>query len=103
MTEAEIQKAIIKRGKASGYLVIRMNAGMGRGHQHLAPAGTPDLFVVGPNSETLWIEVKTPDGVVSPVQEAMHKDLRARGALVFVARGTEYTVAEMIEKELERE
>ena len=76
---------------------------MGRGHQHLAPAGTPDLFVIGPNSETLWIEVKTPDGVVSPVQEAMHKDLRARGALVFVARGTEYTVAEMIEKELERE
>jgi len=89
MTETEIQKQITDVCRKSGYLIMRMNAGKGRGNQHLAPPGTPDLLVIGFKGGVLWIEVKTPAGVVSLDQEQMHAELRARGQTVIVAHGIE--------------
>ena len=89
MTEREIQKQIIDVCRASNYRVFRMNAGMGKRGQHLAPPGTPDLLVIGFNGKVTWVEVKSADGKLNADQETMHGELRFRGQKVVVARGIE--------------
>jgi len=86
VTEADVQRDIVTALKAVGAIVIRMNAGKGRLNQYLAPAGTPDLLVIGKHRK-YWVEVKSPSGKLRPEQEAMHGLLRSRGEEVVVARG----------------
>lgn len=88
MSEADIQRDIIEVLRLRGAIVFRMNAGRGRYNQHLAPPGTPDLLVVEPHRR-YWIEVKTPKGVVSLDQQAMHDALENYGEEVIVARSIE--------------
>ena len=91
--EGDIQRAITKALEARGAKVYRMNASRG-GRQQRAfnPPGTPDLFVVE-RKRHYWIEVKTPGGKVSPIQEAQHADLKRCGMEVFVVRSAD-SVAE---------
>lgn len=53
--------------------------------------GTPDLFLAMPNGSAggLWIEMKTPSGVVSDNQEIMQKQLWEAGYSVEVARSVD--------------
>lgn len=88
MSESDIQRAIIDMLKERGAMVFRMNAGRGRYNQHLSPPGTPDLLVVEPHRR-YWVEVKTPTGVVSLDQQAMHEALENYGEEVIVARSIE--------------
>ncbi len=85
MTESEIQKEIIDYCAVSGAIVFRMNSGSRNYNNKQAPKGTPDLFVVFKN-KPVFIEVKTPTGKISEVQEKMHKRLRDLGQCVIVAR-----------------
>lgn len=94
MIESEIQADIIKYLESSGYTVIRMNAGKGRHNQRLAPAGTPDLLVIG-HGRLFWIEVKTLTGAVSEAQHKMHDYLRKNGQHVFICRST-YDVKKVV-------
>ena len=83
-----MQRDIIAVCEAAGAIVIRMNAGKGRNNQRLAPAGTPDLLVIGKH-HTVWIEVKAEDGKLRQVQSQMIEALRERGHTVAVARGVD--------------
>lgn len=54
-------------------------------------AGIPDLFLAVPMGQDhgLFLEMKTPTGVVSKAQHAAHSSLRAQGYRVDIARGYE--------------
>lgn len=56
--------------------------------------GWPDLTGVY-NGRPLFIEIKTPTGVVSPEQDAMINKLKAMGAIAFVARSVDDVVREI--------
>lgn len=85
MTEAEIQKQIIKYAEAKGCIVIRLNAGKsGRYNTRLCPPGTPDLLIVG-KSYPLWVEIKGPAGKLRDSQIAMHDRLTKLNQTVIVA------------------
>ena len=84
-SEAAIQLKIIHKAKELGYLVIRMNSGRARNNVRLAPAGTPDLLLVGPDGVT-WVEVKDAFGKLRPEQIEMIDKLRKFGQEVIVAR-----------------
>ena len=94
MTESEIQKQIIDYCTAKGALVFRMNAGSRNYNNKQAPKGTPDLFVVK-KPVAVWVEVKTPTGKVSEVQEKMHDRLRELGQRVIIARSVEDVMREL--------
>jgi len=85
LSESEIQKQIIDYCTAKGCLVFRMNSGSRNYNNKQAPKGTPDLLVVK-KPVAVWIEVKTPTGKVSEVQEEMHSELRKRCQRVIIAR-----------------
>jgi len=85
-SEADIQREIKDYLEYANYLVFRMNAGRAKKNVTGAPAGTPDLFSISPKGRHLWIEVKTEDGELSPVQASMHTKLMERGDSVIVAR-----------------
>lgn len=95
VTETDIQQQIVEYLELSGCIVFRMNAGRGRNNQRLAPAGTPDLLVVGRLGKIMWIEVKTDNGKLSLDQEKMHIDLARRYQNVMIARSVDdvYKVA----------
>lgn len=60
-------------------------AANGRNKAMGAKAGAPDFFVMDLEGRIVWFEVKAPgEGVVSALQKAFHKDLRARAHTVFV-------------------
>jgi hypothetical protein len=40
-------------------------------------AGIPDLIILMPNSQTLLVELKLPNGSLSPAQKRVHKALQA--------------------------
>ena len=48
-------------------------------------AGTPDFIVALPDAKTLWIELKSAEGTLSPVQAATLKNLVRLGYSAFIA------------------
>ena len=61
-------------------------------------AGVPDLEVASPGNRTFRIEVKKPDGTLSPEQIAIHKRLKQNGHEVYVMRSLQEAL-EFIERE----
>jgi hypothetical protein len=83
--ETDRQALIVKELAKVGRVAIRIQCGVVKvrgGWMHLAPAGTPDLYVLGWG----WIETKMEDGELSPAQVETHARMRAAGELVKVAR-----------------
>jgi Holliday junction resolvase len=66
MTEQQIQSKIIKRYEADGWYVIKLIK--------TNKNGIPDLLCVKSN-DVLFIEVKTKNGKLSPLQEFRMKEL----------------------------
>lgn len=58
----------------------------GNSYKWVGLAGVPDQIVIV-QGRTWFIEVKTVDGVVSPVQQRRHKELTAIGAKVRIVYG----------------
>lgn len=79
MTEQQIQSKRIKELEAQGYYVIKL--------VKTNKNGIPDLIAIPPNSNVEFIEVKTPIGKVSALQEYRHKELSKHGFTVEVYRG----------------
>lgn len=75
MLESFIQRAISKRLKSLGYIVIRLRS--------TDVAGWPDLIALK-NKVALFIEVKQPDEEPTPLQLKKHAKLRAQGFKVLV-------------------
>lgn len=60
------------------YLVRRVRRIGGECFKIISPGrvGMPDRLVILPGGEVVWVEVKCERGVVSPVQQRMHKRLK---------------------------
>mgnify|MGYP007061956158 FL=1 len=52
------------------------------------PAGIPDLIVIR-GGVTVWLEIKTPTGSLSKIQEHRHMQMRRYGALIATVRSPE--------------
>ena len=70
MNEQQIQKKIINQLEKQGYLVLKLIKCNKNGY--------PDLLAVKEN-DTLFIEVKKPDGVLSELQKVRIKEMKERG------------------------
>ena len=94
VTEKTFQKSVIAKikstAKAQGLSVFiaKMEA--------VGQRGFPDLLIVCAG-KSLYLELKSPKGtgILSPLQERMHRDLREAGAWVEVAANME-TVDQLI-------
>lgn len=85
MSEQAIQSKIIKKLKEKGYFVIKLIK--------TNVNGIPDLIAVKEN-ETIFIEVKRPDGVLSELQKIRIKELRSRNINVKIWQGYEQDFCE---------
>lgn len=75
-SEASIEKAVCAFAKDRGCLIRKMNG--------LGFAGWPDRLFITPSGAVFWIEFKRPGGKVTPLQAALHSQLRARRHAVYV-------------------
>jgi Holliday junction resolvase len=71
MKEQQIQAKKIKELEAQGYYVIKLI--------NTNKNGIPDLIAIPPNADVLFVEVKTPKGKVSKLQEYRLKELKEYG------------------------
>lgn len=79
MKEQQIQAKKIKELEALGYYVIKLTV--------TNKAGIPDIIAIPPNSDVLFVEVKTTTGKVSKLQEFRHKELNEKGIKVEIFKG----------------
>lgn len=95
--ETALQSSIVEALQRSGCYVERRNTGMVETKQgtrvHLAPPGTPDLFVLLPDGRAWFVEVKTLAGAVTAIQREKHAALRAAGGLVDVVHSVDEALA----------
>ena len=85
LTEQAIQKKIITQLEKQGYFVLKLIKCNKNGY--------PDLIAVKEN-ETIFIEVKRPDGVLSELQKVRIKELRSRNINVKIWQGYEQDFCE---------
>lgn len=88
--EGRILNSIMEYLAVRGIFAWRNNSGQ-RGGVKFGHTGSPDIIGTFPKwsrtpGRLLGIEVKAPEGRVSPAQEFFHKELRDSGAFVVVAR-----------------
>lgn len=79
LTENQIQSMIRDRLVWDGWFVIRHQQGLG------SLKGLSDLSAIK-NGKTVYIEVKTPRGVLSQYQEKFKADIESHGGTYIVAR-----------------
>lgn len=79
--ESKIQAKIIKKLEAEGYYVLKL--------MKTNKNGIPDILAIPRDSDVLFVEVKTPTGVVSPLQTHRIKELTNHGAKAIIARSIE--------------
>lgn len=83
--ETERQALIVDALRKAGHFVLRIHSGqvrVKRGFMHLAPKGTPDLYVLGWG----WLETKVDRTKPTAEQLEMHARIRRAGELVRVVR-----------------
>ena len=80
MKEQYLQSKIIKYLSSDGWLPVKTI--------RVSPSGYPDIFAFK-DGVTIAIEVKTPIGVVSPLQALQIARLNQQGIHAFVARSIE--------------
>lgn len=85
LTEQKIQTKIIKKLEAEGYFVLKLIKCNKNGY--------PDLIAIKEN-ETIFIEVKRPDGILSKLQKVRIKELRSRNINVKIWQGYEQDFCE---------
>jgi hypothetical protein len=91
-SERVIQASIVEALARIGRFAFRVHSGkvrVARGWMQLAPAGTPDLYVLGFG----WIEVKTSVGKLSVEQVNMHHWIRQFGERVATVRTVKEALA----------
>lgn len=78
MRESALEAHFVRRITAAGGLCWK-----------LVPvvAGIPDRIVLMPGGVTLYVELKTETGVLSPIQKHRHEQMRALGFHVYTLYG----------------
>lgn len=79
MKEQQIQAKKIKELEDQGYYVIKLKM--------TNKNGIPDLLAIPPNSDVVFVEVKTINGKLSKLQEYRLKELEKHGVKVEVFKG----------------
>ncbi len=79
MTEGQIQSKKIKQLEAEGYYVLKL--------MKTNKNGIPDLIALKPNRPALFIEVKTPVGKLSRLQEYRLTELQRLGFDIEIYNG----------------
>ena len=81
MLEKTIQQKILHYCKTKNILAYKMDS--------TSTVGFPDLTVILPDGEVLFIELKTDTGKLSRMQEYIHQQLTKQKANVYVCRSLE--------------
>jgi hypothetical protein len=76
LLERDLEAYFSKQCKKYGLLTLKLSVQFQR--------GWPDRIVPFENGEVLWVELKRPGGVVSPLQQKVHDALASRGHKVHV-------------------
>jgi len=76
--EKKLDEKIAARILARGGMYLKMDAAYF--------AGLPDRLVILPRGKMFFVELKSPDGVVSELQKRVHAQLRNIGARVYVVK-----------------
>lgn len=79
MTEQQIQNKRIKQLEADGYYVIKLIK--------TNKNGIPDVIAIPPGAGVLFSEIKTPSGVLSPLQRFRLDELKKHGCETEIYRG----------------
>lgn len=80
MTEADIERGIIRRYREAGWVSMHVHPD-GRA----IPKGWPDVLCLGPGGRCVLIEVKKPGEEPTPIQQLQINTLRSLGFTVLVA------------------
>ena len=99
--EKHLQKDIMNAIRAHGLWVVKVEVQgsiqrTGAGTAVLRPsqlAGFPDLLVIGPEGTTAWLEVKTPKGRTSALQDGRLARLSQLGHVAAVVRSVDQALA----------
>lgn len=96
MTEKRIEAQIIRALRTLGFAVTKTSAAV---HAKGVSAGTPDLYVRTHRygGIRVWLEVKTPKGRLSPLQQSWHVTEKEAGGHVFVVRSVGDAIAALRE------
>ena len=79
MTEQQIQSKRIKELEEQGYYVIKL--------VQTNKNGIPDIIAIPPKTDVLFVEVKTPNGKVSKLQDYRLKEIELHGCRTEIYRG----------------
>lgn len=93
MSEAALQRKVIRELNALGWIVWKWESPGRR--------GVPDLIALR-DGIVIFIEVKTPEGRLSPGQTKMIRDMLRAGALVYLVRSTDDAIASARNAEQEK-
>lgn len=80
-----VQASFVEQGAASKDPTKRARFGAARKASG-AKTGFPDLTCISPTGRTVYVEMKSATGKLSPAQIEVHADLRARGCVVVMGR-----------------
>lgn len=96
LPERTIQAQVLQYLRYRGIKAFRINSGMiSTGEKHsrrmirLAPKGSADIWGVLPGGRAVFVEIKTPKGRTTVLQEMFLEEMREQGAVAFVARSIE--------------
>ena len=80
-----------KENQVESYLHKRVVEAGGKTYKWVSPScvGVPDRIVIMPGGKVYFVEVKTIDGKLSPVQKRRLYELSHLGATAYVLYGTE--------------
>ena len=84
MSETEAQGSIVNGLRRRKCLVLVLS-GVPKAFPHLR--GLPDLYVLTPNGDSWWVEVKSERGTPSPAQRVFEANVARRGGNYVVVRG----------------
>jgi len=79
--ERELQKKVINFCNNNAILAVKVDSTSAR--------GWPDLTVILPNGTVLFVELKTPTGVLSKLQQHIHSKIKKQQGNVYVIRSLE--------------
>lgn len=79
--ERDLEKYFSAQCKKYRILTLKLHVRFAR--------GWPDRIVALENGEVLWVELKRPGGVISPLQQRVHDDLGKLGHKVHVVYSKE--------------
>lgn len=79
MRESQIEARLVHGVKARGGLCLKFTSP--------GSPGVPDRIVITPNGRVCFVELKTETGRLTKIQQWTIREMRDRGAEVFVVKG----------------